>query len=94
MTEDKKGEWQLIETAPKDGTRFLGFRDDGKPGSKYPFLCWSELTADMPAFMYETSSSQQFRTGDAYWASPAAVNSVVHPTHWMPLPTPPVESRP
>lgn len=77
--------WREIETAPKDGTKFLGYGvlnivRDGARNSSDPVahvLMWSEASQD--------------------WWSPSLPTTetfypLAHrPTHWMPLPTPPVE---
>ena len=70
-------EWKPIETAPKDGTRILGWDGcevvtlDYQPPYRYPeHLEYKEI-------WYQESDS-----GRA---------SVFYPTHWMPLPEPPME---
>lgn len=66
--------WQPIETAPKDGSKLLGWEP---PDSIYtsPVLyavCW-------------WSGNGWVRDGDDF-------DLVVEPTHWMPLPEPPVHA--
>lgn len=69
-------EWQPIETAPKDGTRFavitprsaFRFSETWRVGS-----CYWERGLKEPRFIYDN-----WQTAD-------------HPTHWMPLPPPPKE---
>lgn len=67
----KDAEWQPIETAPKDGTRFLVVE-----ATKRPFVAlW--LDADHPD------------VDDAGWYDHWNFDPV-SPTHWKPLPKPPV----
>lgn len=75
-------EWETIETAPKDGTAFIGW--DGKR----PFLC--RAGKHYVKYPHEVGGPT-FRdvwNGD-YYDSIMTVN----PTHWMPLPTPPVNDE-
>lgn len=70
---EKLGEWQPIETAPRDGTAILTF-------PHYRVSHWAE--AD------ETMSEDGCFVGrwddgfEAYWC-------LAKVTHWMPLPSPP-----
>lgn len=66
-------EWQPIETAPKDGRKFLA--------------CWhgkNQKTGDQ--YKYEPECMAW--DGDFYWVVDGGQPSV-SPTHWMPLPEPP-----
>jgi hypothetical protein len=75
--------WQPIETAPKDGAAILGFGQwAGEingilPGQKVSIIEWAGGSTDYPGFDWRVSD------GDAYacW---------LKPSHWMPLPAPPV----
>lgn len=69
--------WQPIETAPKDGTRFLGTGDEG-----WVAICSRE--PDETHAIPETARRQLRLTGSAGYATP---------THWMPLPAPPSEKE-
>lgn len=60
------GEWQRIETAPKDGARILLVNP----------LSWVGPGAFKDGFQ-----------GPGFYFEGNALKS--HPTHWMPLPTPP-----
>jgi hypothetical protein len=85
-------EWQPIETAPKDGTEILAWRDDaGVMLVRY---------TSMDAFLTETELSRHgYRADDEAVAEEDWFYSdFVHggrlagdetPTHWMPLPEPP-----
>jgi len=68
------GKWQPIETAPKDGTKFLAM--------------WPEIV-DGPAEIDVTyrRNDEDFRgwASSNFWAH----SDDVAPTHWMPLPKPP-----
>ncbi len=73
--------WLPIETAPKDGTKILAlchptFVESGKPMSfSYINVVW--WRAD--------------RFKDSQWKWRHSLNdSAAEPTHWMPLPEPPV----
>ena len=68
-------EWQLIETAPKDGTEILGWLKEGK----------------LAVVSFKVTKSQSFvgelRDSKSWWKG----NVTCTPTHWMPLPNPPKE---
>jgi hypothetical protein len=67
-------EWQPISTAPKDGTLFLAFLAE-------PFefggqqICVGTFDADMEDWICDAP--------DGGWA-------FISPTHWVPIPAPPV----
>lgn len=72
-------EWQPIETAPKDGSAILIWQPDR---SKY----WGLGNFD------------DLRYAIGYWRVADKIGSwgnrnsaVVNPTHWMPLPAPPLD---
>lgn len=74
--------WQPIETAPKDGTHFIGW--DGKR----PFRC----SAGRRYVLYphqEGGPTYQDIWDGHYYDSLMQEN----PTHWQPLPTPPLIDR-
>ena len=68
--------WQPIETAPKDGTPILSHK--AGVWAMPMIVCW----LDGPGI------------GEPAWRQYDAEPSIVrrHPTHWMPLPTPPRET--
>ena len=72
--------WQLIETAPRNGTIFLGYfaNDDDT-------IFLSEI---MWVGKDEVVIGDGEPVGPSKWFSLLS-QSVVNPTHWMPLPEPP-----
>ena len=73
-------EWQPIETAPKDGTAVL----------VYP-PTWRERTASVAVW----DNDEYARKPRPYWRRDDDMGKVTYsrerpPTHWMPLPTPPL----
>lgn len=74
-------EWMPMETAPKDGTKFLAWWPTVTLGS-IQFTYWDDQkyhVKPLPRFIY-----------DGHWgASDSRSNQ---PTHWMPLPAPPEEA--
>lgn len=90
------GDWQPIETAPKDGTQFLAFGggspreafiyDDVKDWKQHIRICWRVL---FEAERLEDAGDGLFRkvphVDDMGW------HGGIHfiPTHWRPLPEPP-----
>lgn len=70
------GEWQTIESAPTDGTPILLFE---------PFRC-DDGSVDVAESQMVVGCS---RSGD--WVEALNLEyAVISPTHWMPLPAPPV----
>lgn len=69
-------DWQPIETAPKDGTVFLAYTvDEG-----IDFFHWQDLGGD-------SSAPVGWRSG---FITVYREDDEEGPTHWMPLPAPPV----
>lgn len=66
--------WQPIETAPKDGTRFLGANDEG-----ISITSWSDMWNGTWTDEASTTDDGHGWYGHDNWI----------PTHWMPLPEPP-----
>ena len=74
-------EWQPIETAPKDGSAILAvvqwMWSDGTPGEAQDVVHWHQA---------------------GFWACATPMNYLqaldegVTPTHWRPLPAPPVST--
>lgn len=68
-------EWQLIETAPKDGTSILLFGED-----RVSYGGWMSA-ADQGA-----EPGEEYLISAGWWSVELNENA---PTHWMPLPDPP-----
>ncbi|WP_201838859.1 DUF551 domain-containing protein [Microvirga zambiensis] len=82
--------WQLIETAPKDGTRVLVYLPDGKQA-----VAWWELEFE-PILWDQSREDSKYRSAwtDGTMASWACEEMrELNPTHWMPLPEPPASLR-
>ena len=81
---DRSGEWQPIETAPKDGTMVLmaGFWNDksaaGVGAPAMTMASWSSVMSD------GVSGYEWY----AQWLTPLASITITW-THWRPLPDPP-----
>lgn len=78
-------QWQPIETAPKDGTKILGF-------APHP-----HITANDPSFRAvimwwrKAYAKGGKRESEWPWRSVENDSAAGHPTHWMPLPPAPTE---
>ena len=70
--------WQPIETAPKDGTLIILYKPDGDGDDR-------SRTVDVGRW------GEVWTTYRGMWRMQAC-DGWVTPTHWMPLPKPPVES--
>lgn len=70
-----------IDTAPKDGTRFLGAEYDADEGWMIGIYLWCK-TSHVPLYGFHLTG------GD-----PEDMN-IANPSHWMPLPTPPTPTHP
>lgn len=68
-------EWLPIESAPKDGTWFLAFEPDGQCDAHYACQYYGEGGEGEPLW---SSSCGQY------------VTVPPEPSHWMPLPAPPI----
>lgn len=82
------GEWQPIETAPRDGTEILGWRSDCGV-LLVRWVCPEDFCTDREIEEMGADSAEQedwfcadFICGDRMEGDEA-------PTHWMPLPAPP-----
>lgn len=69
----EQGNWQPIETAPKDGTAILVCE-----GENIGVVLWRQ---------------QAFTNGEMEWCAQDCCDGVTiyKPTHWMPLPKPPIK---
>lgn len=74
--------WQPIETAPKDGTRVLCLNaDTGEVRVGVRKLFSEQHFENTGRHWYEWFRNEEFCPGHT-WS--------IEPTHWMPLPPPPV----
>jgi hypothetical protein len=73
--------WQPIETAPKDGTRVLVFWADGRKCPVDVSWYWDH---------HDIEYGKVVRTYQRWMSNRYAANGPP-PTHWMPLPKPPIE---
>ena len=75
--------WQLIETAPKDGKFFLGAKNLGVGYGWVRYICrWSK---------FKKSFESQFSIAEGgIWYPLDEKNT---PSHWMPLPEPPIKEK-
>lgn len=78
-------QWQPIETAPKDGTKILGWNQ--QLGQRETFM--DKYTDGSPGYKKHKESGGPIDIG-WYWFDPIHNwASTWKPTHWMPLPEPP-----
>lgn len=80
-------EWQPIETAPKDGTKVLIVNDEGAIDVAGYIEQWNERDE----WVRKAKDGDVYRTvreDRGYWGTGTAYC----PTHWMPLPAPPVST--
>lgn len=75
------GGWQPIETAPKDGTRVLLYL--AAPWSRLELARWYQ-----PWGNWQTDGDEPDQFRDEY----CGIGSQL-PTHWQPLPPPPVQAQ-
>ena len=92
--------WQPIETAPRDGTAVLVWVPGAREGAEG---AWGRHGKNTPSVAvakyddYKWRPEEERWTGDIVefesgWESTGSYNVTValKPTHWMPLPEPPV----
>ena len=73
-------EWQPIETAPKDGTEILVW------AGSCVVVSWRRLNGiGYPREAWRLVHGAYSSGDEGDWS-----NEVEHPTHWMPLPAPPL----
>lgn len=79
----KEREWQAIETAPKDGTEILAICKHNNTGRVY--IHDHEVPIMQKVICFSTHPNYPVWIGfdKDQW----------HPTHWMPLPTPPAQTQ-
>jgi hypothetical protein len=83
--------WQPIETAPKDGTEILAWREDcgvflARYGCMYDFLTESEMSE------YEDETCSQKDWWSADFITGCRLDLSEDPTHWQPVPSGPTKS--
>lgn len=80
--------WQPIETAPRDGAEIIVWGTI--PKDRYPK---GEAPEDRSfiATVHWESEEDAWDEQSGWFCS--AVDKIVPPTHWMPLPTPPMEDN-
>lgn len=93
MSAPKFGEWLPRESAPKDGSFFLGFgRPNQSHGSAMGLVRWENTEYDgmetvkivfAPSGEKIEEQRALVKKAHGFWAGE------IQPTHWMPLPPPP-----
>lgn len=89
-------DWQPIETAPKDGKRLLlaraGSEEDGEGFATMGW--WMDAEPDGSDFMGHDAGWVDVDYGDFFpgrsFGNPQYFREARTPTHWMPMPAPPV----
>lgn len=71
-------EWQLIETAPKDGMPIIVYSPEN-----------GVFTAEYTESLCDCCYPEERHGEEAWFASTGEDLTDDMPTHWMPLPTPP-----
>lgn len=75
--------WQLIETAPRDGTKILTLNDDDEMAVSFYVEDWCEVSV----FVRHAKDGDVYKKvmeDSGYWY---VDNCLSQPTHWMPLPS-------
>lgn len=86
-----KREWQTIESAPKDGTRFLTYQaDSGRGNDYYAVARWA--MNEWEAYE-EIDGTNTFRRVKKSKVSLYPDHEWFRPTHWMLLPDPPTTDK-
>lgn len=85
--------WQPISTAPRDGTAVLVMSDDwpGTPSGRAE-ECNGHNT--YVAEWWEAESDDDEGEWVCYMDMPSEPRCPIEPTHWMPLPKPPMHETP
>jgi hypothetical protein len=81
-------DWQPIETAPKDGSELLGYREDcGVLLMRW--TCLGEFLTDAELEPYSEAATYAEDWFYADFISGGRLEGQETPTHWMPLPASP-----
>jgi len=84
--------WQPIETAPKDGTEILAYREDcGVLLIRYGCLVDFETEQDQKKYSEDDLFQRDWFMADFIMGWRLECDLV--PTHWMPLPEPPADGE-
>ena len=89
------GEWQPIETAPRNGTAILGCNPTAGTGTmlvRWAAACDFLTEAEIDILVAEGADPKSFETEDwfaADFATGCRLQPDCHPTLWQPLPEPP-----
>ena len=93
MPDHTPGEWQPIDTAPKDGTEILAWRHD----CGILLVKWScaaewltEIDIEEQEWTSDAAEAEDWFVADFYVGSRLEGSEV--PTHWMPLPAEPIRA--
>jgi len=87
----KNNDWNLIETAPKDGTEILVYCEDTDKIYKASYL-------DINDNHFKPKVRADVYTSSMHWVVPESYKDssyyvLVDPSHWMSLPTKPIVSN-
>ena len=86
------GQWRPIETAPKDGTEVLAWREDsGAFIARY--TCMEAFMTSSELVGYDDDTIFQSDWFYADFVQGDRLEGNLMPTHWMPLPEPPKPSE-
>jgi hypothetical protein len=83
-------EWRPIETAPKDGCQIILFGDSlVNSGIQMTVAFWKQIPMEYDWVQTDKNTMKlQKVSEDGRWEMPDIF--LIDPTHWMPLPAPPI----
>lgn len=82
------GDWQPISTAPRDGSYIIAGRFDRDALIWVTHTHWETATSAAESDGLTAAQADDYETG---WQCPDPLDGTCGPTHWMPLPQPPVQ---